>query len=230
MIKRCRAIERYQRSGRLLDVGCATGNFLHEVRRRGGWEVVGVEPNRDAAAFAMRWFGHQVSVGTLADAAFPPASFDVITMWNVFEHLHNPWSGLQRVRDLLRDGGLFVFSIPNVEGLDARVFGPFWLGWDLPRHLYLFPKESLAQSLTELGFSVEETRCLSGSHHAVVVSLQLYLTARLPKGSRLPQRIARLCNALPIRILAAPAFWLMNQRNRASIITFFARKASRQAS
>ncbi len=226
MIKRCRAIESYQKSGRLLDVGCATGNFLHEMRRRGGWDVFGVEPNREAAAYAVQRFGHQVHVGTLTDAGFAQGSFDVITMWNVLEHLHHPWDDMLRVRDLLRDGGLFVFSVPNLEGIEARLYGPAWLGWDLPRHLYLFPRTDLAQSLAEIGMAVNEIRCLSGSQDASVVSLQLYLEARLTKGSRWPQRIARLCRTLPSRAAMAPAFWFLNRQNQSSIITYFARKSS----
>jgi SAM-dependent methyltransferase len=230
MIKRCRAIERYQRSGRLLDVGCATGNFINEMRRRGGWDVFGVEPNREAAAYAIQRFGHRIHIGTLADAGFPPASFDVITMWNVLEHLHTPWSDVLHVRDLLRNGGTFVFGVPNLESVEARVFGPLWLGWDLPRHLYLFPRKDLVRSLAEVDLVVEEMACLSGSQDAAVVSLQLYLEARLPYGSPWPQRVARFCRTLPSRVMLAPAFWLLNQRNQASIITFFSRKASRRVS
>jgi SAM-dependent methyltransferase len=225
MIKRCRAIERHQRGGRLLDVGCATGNFLNEMRRRGGWEVFGVEPNPEAAAYAARRFSHHVHVSTLADADFPPASFDVITMWNVLEHLHTPWADLLRVRDLLREGGVLVFSIPNLESIEARFFGPLWLGWDLPRHLYLFPREALVQSLSEIGLIVKEIKCLSGSQDASVVSLQLYLESKWSVESPWPKRVARLCRTMPVRLLMGPAFWLMNQANQASIITLFARKS-----
>lgn len=225
MIKRCRAIERHERSGRILDVGCATGNFLHEMQRRGGWEVFGVEPNQTAAAYAARRFGHQVHVGTLADAGISPASFDVITMWNVLEHLHSPWADLLRVRDLLRENGLFVFSIPNLESIEARIFGPMWLGWDLPRHLYLFPRKDLTRSLAEIGLVVQEMKCLSGSQDASVFSLQLYLEEQLSNVSPWPRRIARICRTLPARVSMAPGFWLMNQAKQASIITFFARKS-----
>lgn len=225
MIKRCQAIEKHQRSGRLLDVGCATGNFLNEMRRRGHWETFGVEPDRAAASYAIERFGHQVHVGTLADANLAPGSFDVITMWNVLEHLHTPWADLLRVRDLLKTGGLFVFSIPNLESVEARAFGPLWLGWDLPRHLYLFPRASLIESLAGIGLVVQDVKCLSGSQDAAVVSLQMYLEARLGRASPWPRRVARLCRTLPARLLTAPLFWAMNRANQASIITLFARKS-----
>lgn len=225
MIKRCRAIEKHQRSGRLLDVGCATGNFLNEMRRRGRWEVFGIEPEGAAASYAIQRFGHQVHIGTLADADLPSGSFDVITMWNVLEHLHTPWADLLRVRDLLRTGGLFVFSIPNLESIEARVFGPLWLGWDLPRHLYLFPRKSLIKSLAEIGLMVQDVKCLSGSQDAAVVSLQMYLEAKLGRASLWPRRVVPLCRTLPARLLTAPLFWAMNRANQASIITLFARKS-----
>jgi 2-polyprenyl-3-methyl-5-hydroxy-6-metoxy-1,4-benzoquinol methylase len=224
MIKRCRAIEKHQDGGGLLDVGCATGNFLNEMWRRGIWKVYGIEPDAAAANYAVQRFGFEIHRGTLATSPFSPNRFDVITMWNVLEHLHTPWDDLLRVRDLLRPGGLFVFSIPNLEGVGARLFGPLWLGWDLPRHLYLFPRESLIQNLSEIGLDVFSVKCLSGSQDASVVSLQMYLESKFGRESPWPQRAARFCRTLPVRLLVAPFFRLMNILNQSAIVTLFARK------
>src|SRR6185436_2860442 len=81
--KRCRLILRHVRQGRLLDVGCATGDFLSEMRRRRGWSPVGLEPNRAAARFAHLRVGLDIVEGLLNEAAFAEESFDVITMWDV---------------------------------------------------------------------------------------------------------------------------------------------------
>ena len=79
MSKRLRAIERYKRGGRLLDVGCASGNFLHEMDRTGRWQVEGVEPNLEVADYARQRFGLKVYASRLTELDLPSASFDVIT-------------------------------------------------------------------------------------------------------------------------------------------------------
>jgi len=226
MIKRCRAITRYQSGGRLLEVGCATGTFMYEIKRLGGWEVYGIEPNEQAATYARQRFGFDVHVGTLQDVDLPPGSLDVVALWNVLEHLHTPRADLVRVHHLLKEGGLLVLSFPNLEGLDARLFGPLWVGWDLPRHLYLSPRHVLIESLNELGFAVEAMKCLSGSHSSFGISLQFYLEDRFPS-RRWPRRLLQIYRSLPVRVLAGPLFWLLNQANLAPIITVFARKLPR---
>jgi SAM-dependent methyltransferase len=226
MVKRCRAVTRYQPGGRLLEVGCATGNFMYEMKRLGGWEVYGIEPNEQAAMYARQRFGFDVHVGTLQDVDLPPSSFDVVALWNVLEHLHTPRADLIQVHRLLKDEGLLVFSIPNLEGLGARLFGALWLGWDLPRHLYLSPRRVLIKSLNELGFTVEAMKCLSGSHSSFGISLRFYLEERFPS-RRWPRRLLQAYRSLPVRVLAGPFFWLVNQANLAPIITVLARKTPR---
>lgn len=223
MLKRCRAVARFQPAGRLLDVGCATGNFMFEMKRLGGWEVRGIEPNEQAAAYARQRFGFDVHTGTLQDVNLPLSSFDVVTLWNVLEHLHAPRADLVQVHRLLKNGGVLVFSIPNLEGLGAHVFGPLWLGWDLPRHVYLPSRRALIKSLRELGFAVQAMKCLSGSHSAFGISLRFYLEDRF-SAAYWPRRLLQAYSSLPARLLTGPFFWLLNQANLAPIITVFARK------
>lgn len=223
IVKRRWAVERLQPKGRLLDVGCATGIFLHEMEQA-SWDVVGVEPNLNAADYARRRFVLQVYVGTLRQARLPSASFDVITLWDVLEHLHTPWADLVEVHRLLRDSGLLVVRIPNLESPEARWFGPLWLGWDLPRHLYLFPRRALVAALSELGFSVEGFRCMAGSYSAFLLSLRFFLEDRYPPPARWPQWMLRGARTVPARLVFAPLFWAISQAHLSSIITLFARK------
>lgn len=226
MWKRGAAIRRYKAGGRLLDIGCATGVFLSEMRRMGGWEVCGVEPNDRAADYARDRLSLDVRTGILEDAmqVLPQASFDVVTMWNVIEHLHHPVADVERVCRLLKDDGLFVFTIPNLESLEARWFGPEWIGWDLPRHLYLFPRRALIDSLPHLGFEVRSLQCLSGSADNFALSLKLYLEARRPAGSRWPGFSLRVLRSLPARFIGGPFFWLLNRAKLSTVITVFAQK------
>jgi SAM-dependent methyltransferase len=222
-LKRRRAIERLKPQGRLLDVGCATGLFLHEMQQA-GWEVAGVEPNSGAAAYAQQRFGLQVHVGTLRQAALPNGSVDVLTLWDVLEHVHAPWADLFEAQRLLTEGGLLVLSLPNLESLERRWFGPLWLGWDLPRHLYFFPRPSIVAALSELGLRVEGFRCIAGSYHAWLLSLRFYFEEHYAPGARGPQWVLGAMRSFPARLAFATPFWAIGQAHRASVITVFARK------
>jgi SAM-dependent methyltransferase len=225
LIKRRRAIERLQPSGRILDVGCATGIFLHEMQQA-GWDVAGVEPNQGAAAYAQERFGLPVHLGMLREAALPGESYDVVTLWDVLEHLHTPWADLVEAHRLLKPGGLIALRIPNLESGGRRWFGPAWLGWDLPRHLYFYPRQALAGALSDLGFEVEGFRCIAASYYAWVMSLQFYLADRYSPNARGPQRILRILRSYPARLGLAPVFWAVSQARLSAIITVFARKRS----
>jgi SAM-dependent methyltransferase len=221
-VKRRRAIEHLQPRGRLLDVGCATGLFLHEMQQA-GWEVVGVEPNLGAARYAQERFALPVEIGTLRNVRLTDESFDVVTLWDVLEHLHTPWQDLVQVRRLLKNNGLLVLSLPNLESLERRWFGPTWLGWDLPRHLYSFPRPALVSALAELGFHVEQIRCIAGSYHAWLLSLRFHWQERYPQ-ARWPKPALSALRCLPARFAAAPLFWAIGQARLASVITYFARR------
>ncbi len=223
ILKRRRAVERFQPGGRVLDVGCATGLFLHEMQL-GGWEVQGVEPTAEAAAYARERFGLPVAVGRLREAALPAASFDAITFWDVLEHLQTPWADLQEAVRLLKPGGLLVVRIPNQESWEARHFGPLWLGWDLPRHLYFFPRPALLAALEELGLTLVDSRCVATSYAAFMLTLQFYLEERYGREAPWPQRIQRVGRWLPTRVTLAPLFWLLGKTKQASMITYFARR------
>ncbi len=224
--RRCRLISGYVAPGDLLDVGCATGAFINEMRQLTGWHVHGVELNAQAAEYARSRLNLDVQTGRLEDCDYLPGSLDVITMWNVLEHLPSPMTALRRVHTLLKDDGLFVFTVPNIEGLEARWFGPAWIGWDLPRHLYLFPQESLAETLSTLGFSILSRRCLNGSADFFALSLQLYLEEKAGASATWPKALARILRSVPVRAVDSPAFWLMNSARLSTVMTFFARKHS----
>jgi SAM-dependent methyltransferase len=166
-------IARHHQYGKLLDVGCSTGAFLQEMKTH-GWQVQGVEPNPFAAAIAQEEHGLTVFNGPLADFEADEDAFDVVTLWDVLEHLPSPKASLQRIHDLLASGGHLVFSIPNLCSFDARLFGRWWIGWDAPRHLYLFSQSVVQELLAETGFDLEEKRCLLGGPGAFVLSWEFW--------------------------------------------------------
>jgi SAM-dependent methyltransferase len=140
-----------QDRGRLLDIGCGNGGFLKTMRAL-GWDVHGIEPDPAAARVASRTLGNVIYQGSIADAPFGAGSFDVVVMKHVIEHLHDPIASLVHCHRFLRPGGKVVLLTPNARSLGGTVFGRDWLGWDVPRHLFIFSPEAIRTVLERAGF------------------------------------------------------------------------------
>jgi 2-polyprenyl-3-methyl-5-hydroxy-6-metoxy-1,4-benzoquinol methylase len=230
MWKRLRAIERLSPGGRLLDVGCGTGIFLAEAQRTGKWELFGLDPSEKVASYVREHLNIPILQARFEEIGFPPKSFDVITMWNVLEHFNHPITELKRAHELLVDGGWLIFSIPNLESWEAKAFGRYWLGWDLPRHLYLFPRKELRSILSELGFHLESMRCLATAHAALGLSLDFLLKTWLGSDSSIRHLLLRLYRSMPIRLITAIPFRILDELKSSSLITVFAQKVCDQLS
>ena len=137
--------------GRLLDIGAYTGVFV-EIAAQSGWEAWGLEPSHWGAAHG-RSRGLNLVEGDLSTATFEPATFDVITLWDVIEHMADPQAELRKIHTLLRPGGLVVVHTMDIESLTARLMGPKWF-WLMEMHLFFFSKRTLAALLTKTGFTV----------------------------------------------------------------------------
>lgn len=134
---------------RLLDVGCHIGVFV-EIAARHGWDAWGVEPSHWAATQA-REAGLQVVEGTLATAGFDDESFDVITMWDVIEHLERPSAEVGQAFRLLKPGGMLVVHTMDLDSLFARLMGRRW-PWLMEMHVYYFTRTTLAALMEKTGF------------------------------------------------------------------------------
>jgi len=206
--KRCHFIHAYKPHGRLLDIGCATGQFLAEMRRYPGWQVHGVEPSSEAAQFAQDTLGLDVHQGELASAAYPDAYFDAITMWDVLEHLHEPREVLSEIDRILKPDGVLALRTPSLDSWDARAFSPYWAGLDSPRHLAIFSRETAAALLSCTGFTLRKMTTGGGSYFINLISLRFWLEEKLSDGvvrrailGLAGSFLARLASALPLTIL-----------------------------
>ncbi len=139
--------------GRLLDVGCGNGGILACLREL-GWDVVGLEPDLRAARVARERFGLDVVSAAFEEARLPAASFDVVTLGHVIEHVPDPLALLVRCRDWLRPGGSLHLLTPNAGALGCRMLGPAWRALDPPRHLVLLTPAALSRLAEEAGFEV----------------------------------------------------------------------------
>ena len=186
----------------------------------------GLEPSLDAARYASQHLDCSILHARFSEAVLPDQEFDVVTMWNVLEHLEDPIDDLRRAHSILREGGWMVFSIPNLEGWEAQVFGPYWLGWDLPRHLYLFPRKTLGRILNEVGFERLSMRCIATSHAALGLTLEFWLRARDSAISSWGEQFLSIYRSMPTRLALALPLRILDQLRLCSIITVFAQKRS----
>jgi 2-polyprenyl-3-methyl-5-hydroxy-6-metoxy-1,4-benzoquinol methylase len=142
-------IAQHKQEGNILDVGCSSGSFLASMNN-GKWKLYGIEMDGLMAEKARSNSGAEVFIGDLMDAPFPPNSFDVITAFDVLEHVYEPQEFLERVLYLLRPGGIFFAKLPNINSWEARLFGTYWYGLELPRHLYHFSPPSMKRLVANL--------------------------------------------------------------------------------
>lgn len=152
--KAARAARGVKFGANVLDVGCATGELLIQLQRR-GFRVFGAEPDAKAAEFARQSHGLTVWTGGIEAVPDDAGPFDLITMWHVLEHVHDLRGTILSLRKLLTANGRLVIAVPNPNSSDARAYGKNWVAWDAPRHLYHFESAVLIDFLNRSGFRAE---------------------------------------------------------------------------
>lgn len=195
--RRMRLVSRFVRPGaRVLDVGCAAGYFL-QVMSEAGHDVLGVEPSTAIATIAQRELGaDRVHVGSLdsapAAAGYRNGSFDLVTLWDVIEHIPDPQATLHRVRRLLAPGGRLLLETQNVQSRWARLLGRRWHHYKHEEHLYHFTPTTIARLLADCGFAVE---LCTADHAGKYVSLA-FIAERAGRLGRLAGLVAS-----PLRLI-----------------------------
>ena len=135
----------------LLDIGAYIGVFVEEAQKN-GWDAVGVEPSDWAAAEAQER-GLNVIVGTQDTPELQGKTFDVITMWDVIEHVDSPSEEMAKAYRLLKPGGWLVMHTMDISSLTAKVMGKRW-PWFMDMHLHYFSQKSMAQMLKNNDYEV----------------------------------------------------------------------------
>jgi SAM-dependent methyltransferase len=138
--------------GKVLDIGCGTGDRL-DVFRNKGFETYGVETS-DSANYAREHLNLDVSKGDLFSISFPDRFFDIVTLYNVLEHTHNPTKVCNEIHRILKDDGFLVIQVPNKNSLQYHIFKKRWAAFDVPRDLYYFGTEIVRSLLGKVGFTV----------------------------------------------------------------------------
>lgn len=139
--------------GKLLDVGCATGFFL-KAAKDDAWDVKGVEISAEMSKLAMDNFELDVVTGTLESARFPSNYFDVVTLWDLIEHVPDPTSTMLEVNRILKKNGLTVIRTINFKSLNQYIFKNKWRYYLPPEHLYYFSPKLLMLLLRKTHFDI----------------------------------------------------------------------------
>mgnify|MGYP001573505615 CR=1 FL=1 len=160
-VRRAEFKERLQRiselkpHGRLLDIGCSTGEFLELVSRTGRYAIEGAEISQEAARKASERLKVDVFCGTLEELPSSPCSYDVITAWEIIEHIPDPVAFLRRVHYLLKPHGICCLSTPNTNKLKNKISQRSRTSFFIPpEHSLYFSKTNLLQLLSRVGLDV----------------------------------------------------------------------------
>ncbi len=140
-----------QPGGKLLDVGCGSGERLEKMQSL-GWTVSGIDFDEEAIGLAKKR-GLDVRCGTIPGIQFPTGAFDAITMNHVIEHVPDPLPLLRECERILKPGGKVVLATPNSRCWGRRLLGNDWRGLEPPRHLHIFSLSSMEQTLRKAGFA-----------------------------------------------------------------------------
>lgn len=154
-------IVEHQPGRRLLDIGCGTGDFLSACPVQ-DMELYGLEPGPNGFRISRQRAPKAViKMQKLREARFPSEFFDVVTLWHVFEHLAEPSLELDEIHRVLRDGGLLILALPNLNSLGFRWGKQHWYHLDVPRHLFHYSPQILTRLLTAYGFRSESIKYLA---------------------------------------------------------------------
>lgn len=169
-------ISKLKPQGKILDIGCATADFLGYFKNK-GWDVTGVEPDADARAMAKQNHGIDVMDQPALDD-MDSDQFDVITMWHVLEHVYPLQDRVAQLKRLLKKDGLLVIAVPNPKSQDAKFYKEYWAAYDVPRHIYHFSQKDICLLFSQHDFKVERVKPMVFDSFYVSMLSEKYKTGK----------------------------------------------------
>ena len=169
-LRAVRFIQKYKKEGKLLDVGCGTGEFLY-VARKAGFAATGIEPSETACKLARQKSG--VICGELKDIILGESYFDVVTLWSVLEHVPDPLPALKKIYSTLKPDGILALRVPTSRGLlpslalrlykisAGKISYPlkviYQLDWHY-KHFYFYDRKNIRLLLEKSGFELAASK------------------------------------------------------------------------
>jgi SAM-dependent methyltransferase len=152
----------YPKRGKVLEIGSSLGLNLREFQKL-GWDVLGVEPDKHAARYAVTELGIPTLNAILEDAALPSASVDVVVMLHVIEHVADPMRTLREIFRVLKPGGHLVLETPRYDTLMFKVLGRRERSLSCDGHIYFFTQSSLNKCTESAGFKTVDFQSVGRS-------------------------------------------------------------------
>ncbi|UCG79033.1 MAG: methyltransferase domain-containing protein [Nitrospirota bacterium] len=146
-----RAIPDFVEGGRLLEVGCSYGRYLHSMEVL-GWNVTGVEMSKKAVDAADELYGLKIINSNIDQVEFGEYEFDVIVLRMVLEHVFSPSLLLKKSLKWLKPGGRIIITVPDISSVEAFVFRKYFYGLQVPTHLYHFSPGTVRHYLRNFDF------------------------------------------------------------------------------
>lgn len=146
--------EKYRKTGKILDVGCGIGLFLNVAKER-GWEVYGTEFSADAIRICKEK-GITMHGGILDSKNYEDETFDVITSFEVIEHINNPLEETAHIQKIMRKGGLFYCTTPNFNSLMRYYLKADYNVIEYPEHLSYYTSKTLTYLMNKFGFQKQK--------------------------------------------------------------------------
>lgn len=196
------ALPSYVKNGRVLDLGCGTGETLLLLKKI-GWDVYGLDMDGNAISIGKKRGLNNLKLGTYRDLVkYPDDYFDAIRLYHVIEHIDDPYLCLSLIGKKLKKNGELLIGTPNIESVVAKVFRNYWYNLDSPRHLFLFSPDTLGKLLNKNSFIVRKVSyCSVGG---ILGSLQYILEDLFRKKTKLILNVGLV-------LIFYPLEWFLNK-------------------
>ena len=186
--RRLKLIRRFKSVGRVLDIGCSLGYFLN-VAKHAGFDVYGLDVSAYAVERATERFPNRIRRGVLGPGLYPKQFFDVVTMFDLFEHVYRPREFLATVNEITRDDAVVLITTPNHRSFLSRASGRNWVSYKIPEHVFFYTPETLSRTVAPF-FEIAMVRS-EGQYCTLEFLAERLKTLSRPMGSAL-LRIVRV--------------------------------------
>lgn len=211
-------------NGPLLDIGCAAGQWLAVLQSYASGHLLwGMDIRREPVKKATRLPSIEGWVGTATRLPLLDETLSVVTMWHVLEHLRYPVVTLSEISRVLRKDGTLILACPLLDSLEAEIFGPYWAGYDSPRHLFFYSRETLQRILREAGFELSEIPGVVYGFNSARISSAFWL-GRHKFFRHNPGFLRGAAAMIGVSVAAAADLISRVSRNQRSVGVFLARR------
>ena len=164
--------------GKMLDIGCGVGDFLHTAESH-GWECIGVEPSEEAKNIARQRTKANI-IESEEIEKLPDQKFDIITMWHVLEHVDNLRWQVEQLQRLIKPKGRIVIALPNYKSYDGQYYKEKWDAYDVPRHLNHFNRTTIVKMFNTKGLKLISTDKLKWDAYYISYMSEQYKLHQFP--------------------------------------------------